>query len=143
MSYARGKLCLYDENLFLRKGNHSVSLSHYASEVERKARKGDFAVKRALSENNGRCPIDLGTECMSLGTLSMLYSNTADREVANGVAESFGCVKAELASWLRTIGDARNTFAHFDSYLVRNQIPSTPLAIKHIGTNQCYDRLPG
>ncbi len=135
MTCSHGGLCLYDRGLFLREGNHARSLEHYSGEVERKARKGDPSVKRALAENGGRCPIELGIECMSLGTLSMLYSNTADRDVTDGVAESFGCTKSELASWLRTVGDARNAFAHFDSYLVRRQIPSTPLAIKGIGAS--------
>lgn len=113
MEEAHGTFALYDETLFLRPDRYERSMGFYSSEVKRQASKSR-AVRRSLEESGGRLPIGRDMECVTLGTLSQLFSNTADQEVTSGVASSFGCSKSELSSWTRTITDVRNVCAHFD-----------------------------
>ena len=128
METLHGPLALYDPMLFLRRANYDKSMEFYGSEVRRQLKKSRHL--RAVSEeNDGRLPIEYGVECATLGTLSQLFSNTADPRVTERVSASFGCSKTELTSWLRTVTDVRNICAHFDAYAVRRQIPSTPLKI--------------
>lgn len=131
MEDAHGAFALYDESLFLRRDRYERSMDFYSSEVRRQATKSR-AVRRSLDEHDGRIPVSHGVECATLGTLSQLYSNTADQCVTAGVASSFGCSKSELSSWAKTITDVRNVCAHFDCYAVRRQIPSAPLRIRGI-----------
>lgn len=128
METAHGEYALYDASLFLRRENYEKTLSFYQAEVQRKARRS-WAMRSLIERSGGRLPIASGVECVTLGTLSQLFANTADARVTRKVAESFGCTKSELSSWLKTITDVGNVCAHFDSYAVRRQIPSNPLKI--------------
>lgn len=128
MGVLHGPFSLYDETLFLRRENHAKSLAIFAEEAARKARKSK-RVKNEIDANGGRLTLSTGMECTTLGTMSRLYANTADQKVASKIANSFCCTKAELSSWLKTLTDVRNICAHFDSYVTRKQIPSTPLKI--------------
>lgn len=129
-----GEFSLYSRDNFLRIRNYEKSLSNYQTEVNRKL-KTNYEVSKIAKSNDGKLPINVGVECMSLGTLTKLYDNTRNIEVTNEVSSSFGCSKSELSSWGKTICDVRNICAHFDDYLTRKEIPSTPLKIRGIDFN--------
>ena len=128
MEALHGAFALYDSSLFLRRKNYDKSMRFYGAEVGRQLRKSRH-LRKVSAESGGRLPIEYGVECATLGTLSQLFSNTADTRVTERVSTSFGCTKTELTSWLRTVTDVRNICAHFDAYAVRRQIPSLPLRI--------------
>lgn len=132
MELLHGSMSLYDENLFNRKDRYRRSLELLSADVERRSRQSR-SVRRALKLAGGKIPIDLGVECATLGTLTRIYANTADRDVTTVVATSFGCSKTELSSWMKTLTDVRNVCAHFGCYITRRQIPSTPLKIRGLG----------
>ena len=129
MECESGEMALYDSSLFLRPANYEKSRKHFDVEAERKSKRHGTPEWAASRKNDDRLPVCVGVECMTLGTLSQFYANTRSRRVTDGVAESFGCSKAELSSWARTVCDVRNICAHFDSYVTRRQIPSVPLRI--------------
>lgn len=124
-----GPLSLYEPRNFLREKEWRGSIERLNKEV---ARRREPAVKRMLAENEGRLPVWEAVEFASLGTVSKLFGNTSTKPVTQQVTSFFGCGKAELSSWTRTITAARNIMAHFDPYIVRSEIPSTPLAIRGV-----------
>ena len=138
METLHGQFAHHDAELFLRRENYEKAIGYYDTEAKRRIRKNRKLAETA-KRNDGRLPIWHAVECMTLGTLSMLFANTADTEVTKQVSNSLGVTKDELSSWLRTIADVRNICAHFDPYTVRREIPSTPLKIKGI---ECDNRKP-
>lgn len=138
MASRHGAHAIYDESLFLREERYAESLAYYKSEVEKRIRR-DSKMRAAYESGGGMIPLWIGVECMTLGTLSSLYSNTADREVTDAVAASFGASKSELVSWTKTITATRNICAHFEPLFVRKQLPAQP---KRIDGIMCNRRLP-
>lgn len=138
MASRHGAYAVYDKELFLRDERHAESISYYQSEVEKRIRR-DSNMRGAYESGGGMLPLWMGVECMTLGTLSSLYSNTADRNVTDAVAESFGASKAELVSWTKTITATRNICAHFEPLFVRKQLPAQPKKIEGV---MCHRRLP-
>lgn len=75
----------------------------------------------------GKLPVWAAVECMSLGTLSMLYGNldpdtgTSDssRGVQAEVAEAFGTKPYYLRSWMHHLTTVRNIAAHHDRFYNR------------------------
>lgn len=134
MERESGEMSLYDASLFLRPDNYERSREHYDTEARRKAGRRGTAAHHAACGGD-KLPVGIGVECMTLGTLSQFYANTRSRVVTDTVAQSFGCSKAELTSWARTICDVRNICAHFDAYMSRRQIPSVPLRISRLGAD--------
>lgn len=75
----------------------------------------------------GKLPAWAAVECMSLGTLSMLYGNLDSRTGAgNGakgvqapVAEAFGTKPRYLGSWMHHLTTVRNIAAHHDRFYNR------------------------
>lgn len=133
MARAHGAFAIYNPDLFYRRDIYESSMEIHETELQRKARH-DRSVKRSLKRYGGKLPIWHAVEVMTLGTLSKLYSNTKDRTVASTAPASFGVTKPQLSSWLITIAEARNAFAHFDPYIVRKQIPAVPLPIRELST---------
>ncbi len=134
MSKKYNDFCIYDKALFLRENNHAKSLKNYVNETSRKASKYK-RISKIISKCNGKCPIEIGVECITLGTLSELYSNTKNNEVTSNIANAFGTSKAVLSNWLKAICAARNAIAHFEPFIVREQFSSTPIRIKGINGN--------
>ena len=132
MQVFNGRFSLYNEELFLRKRNYEKALNTYLSEQDR-ALRNSRRFQRIASNNGDMLPIDSAVEIMSLGLLSKFFSNTADLDVTNRVANSFSVTKGDLSGWLRSIADSRNVFAHFGAYLPRKQIPTTPRKIEGHG----------
>lgn len=139
MAERHGSLAIYDGSLFLREDRYMRSRESYDAEVGKKARRSK-KVKRLMDQNGGMIPIWAGVECMTMGTLFNLYSNTADNEVTRRVADSFGVTKDELANWSKTLTEVRNICAHFEPLFVRKQLPSVPKPIK--GGPNCPRRAP-
>lgn len=138
MASEHGPYAAYDGSLFLRPDNYEKSFRSYSEEVDKRiSREKPF--RAAFDAGRGRLPIWMGLECMTLGTLSALFSNTADKSVTGAVTESFRCTKAELTSWTKTITAVRNICAHFEPLFIRAQLPSQPKGI--IG-NTCPRRSP-
>ena len=131
MNECGGAFSIYDESLFLRRGNYDKSMSLLKRELERK-RRGRRSVARILDENDNRCPIDVAVEVMSLGLLSQFYNNTRPNDVTGGVSRPFGVTKRTFSSWIKTMTQARNIMAHFGPFAVLRQIPATPLAIENV-----------
>lgn len=129
MAFKYGDYPQYDANLFLREREYQKTMEIYSREIERKINR-NRRLKRKFESNGGRFPIWVALDMLSLGTVARMFSNTADNDVTSQVAKSFHSSKAELGSWLKTVTDCRNIFAHFDSYLVRKQIPSVPLSVR-------------
>ena len=127
-----GAYAIYDSGLFLRADRHAATMANYEREVSNRIKR-DAPMRRAYENGCGKLPLWMGLECMTLGTLSALYSNTADKTASGFIANSLGCTKAELSSWMRTITAVRNICAHFEPLFVRRQIPSVPKKI--IGVN--------
>lgn len=75
----------------------------------------------------GKLPVWAAVECMSLGTLSMLYGNldpdtgTSDssRGVQAEVAEAFGTKPYYLRSWMHHLTTVRNIATHHDRFYNR------------------------
>lgn len=139
MAERHGSLSVYDKSLFLREERYMRSRGAYDDEVRKKAGK-NRKVRSALEQNDGMLPIWLGVECMTMGTLFNLYSNTADTEVTARVADSFGASKDELANWSKTLTEVRNICAHFEPLFIRKQLPSVPKLVK--GGPSCPRRSP-
>lgn len=124
-----GSLALYDQTLFLRRERYLKSRESYDAEVDKKLKRSKSLA--AIAERNEHMlPIWHGAECMTMGTLFNLYSNTADRDVTNAVADSFGVTKDELSNWGKTLTEVRNICAHFEPLFIRKQLPSVPKVIK-------------
>ena len=121
-----GDFPLYNPSLFLRSEMYSRTFNVFEREVVTRRRNRDARVTSALSTNGGMLPVELATECMSLGCLMRFYANTKDRRVTGAVSNSFGTSKSNLISWGKTITSVRNICAHFEPYVTRAQIPSTP-----------------
>lgn len=138
MAGKHGAYAIYDSSLFLREDRYAQSLGYYNDEVSKRIRR-DSKMRGAYEAGGQRLPLWMGIECMTLGTLSSLFSNTGDREVTDAVAESFGASKAELVSWTKTITATRNICAHFEPLFVRKQLPAQP---KKIDGVTCPRRLP-
>lgn len=138
MASRHGAYALYEEELFLRGERYAESLGYYQSEVEKRIRR-DSNMRQAHEVGGGKLPLWMGVECMTLGTLSSLFSNTRDRSVTDAVAESFGASKSELVSWTKTITATRNICAHFEPLFVRKQLPAQPKKIEGV---TCPRRMP-
>ena len=123
MASEHGPYAVYDGSLFLRPDNHERSFRSYSEEIDKRISR-DKPFRTAFDAGRGKLPIWMGLECMTLGTLSVLFSNTADEFVTDAVAESFRCTKAELTNWTKSITSVRNICAHFEPLLIRVQLPS-------------------
>lgn len=121
-----GAFAFYDEKLFLRKDRFFDTLGRAQREIDLQVKKGNLHLKSLKSEYNGRVPLWHFVEYISFGSLSMLFSNTADREVTSETSLFFNSNKIRLSSWLKTINNVRNVCAHFSPYIIRKQIPSPP-----------------
>lgn len=129
MAEAYGPFAVYDASLFLRKENHARTMASFEAEVSKRLSR-DRSAAEEVAANGGRLTTWGAVRCMTLGTLCHFYSNTADRSVTGAVAASFGATKDELVNWSKTITQVRNICAHFEPYVIRKQIPSTPKALK-------------
>lgn len=122
MSSCCGPFSYADASLFHDAAKHREAMASF----EREAR-----IRLRLPKGSEvSLPIDQACEYMTLGTMTKFYANTADNVVANRVAGSFGVTKGDLISWSRTVSNVRNICAHYDSLLVRKQLPTPPLAIR-------------
>lgn len=135
---AHGPFPIYDEGVFLNADNHAKTLDSFCEEVSRRATR-ERGLAEELRSNGGRLPIWRAVECMTLGTLCHFYANTRDNSVTGAVAESFGASKSELVNWSKTITQVRNICAHFEPYIIRREIPSTPMRIRGC---ECPRRTP-
>ena len=125
MSALHGDMALYDPSLFNRRGKYDAAMASVNRELSRQRKRNRF-IARAIDED-GRVPVGTAVEYLTLGTLSKLFDNTADREVVDGISAAFNVNSSKARSWMRTVADVRNVCAHFNPYVVRKQIPSTPL----------------
>lgn len=141
MQYCHGNMALYDDRLFLDKPKYENTMSIFEGDIERRSKR-DRRLKGILEKDDGRLPISLAVEHMTFGTLSRLFDNTSARDVTDGVAKSFSSRKSELSSWIRSISDVRNICAHFDSYITRKQIPSTPRKVRGLEHDLIDSRNP-
>ena len=132
-----GDYAIHEQRLFLNQKNYQESIRRLNTEAARKAKNSRTFAK---CMNNGQIRIDAAVECMSLGTLSQLYSNCKQTENTKKIAESFGVSKSDLVNWSRTITAARNACAHFDCLFLRKQLQKTPRAIR--GINGMSSRKP-
>lgn len=62
----------------------------------------------------GQLPVWAETENTSLGTLSKIFDNLADKRVLSEIASSFNTTWPFLKSWLRYLTQIRNACAHHD-----------------------------
>ena len=128
MSSLHGDMALYDPALFRREEHWARAMEDASREIARKA-SASRTMRRAL-DADGKAPVGVSVEYMTLGTLSKLYNNTSDQTVVDWVAHGMNSSARELRGWLRTVADVRNICAHFNPYIVRRQIPATPLPIR-------------
>lgn len=127
MSERRGAFAHRDASNFKDARKFRDFLKRYQDEFNRQLKKGNPDIVRAR-ETYGDAPIWLAVEIMSFGTLSMLYGNTRNPKVREGVARSFGATSEELVSWTRAISGVRNTCAHFGR-LVGTKLTARPKMI--------------
>ena len=128
MTALHGDMALYDPSLFNRRDKYESAMLTVAKELRRQTSRNKFI--KAHMESDGKVPLGVAVEYLTLGTLSKLYDNTKDREVVDGVAGWFNVNSSKARSWFKTIANVRNVCAHFNPYVVRKQIPTTPLPIK-------------
>lgn len=133
MAGRHGDYAIYDDSLFSSKSDHADRVGRYRRSASEKAKR-DARVRRIVDGCGDEIPICVGIDCMTLGSLSVLYRDTADADVANSIAESFGCTRTELRKWSKTITDVRNICAHFDPFFIRKQMPSVPMKIRGSAT---------
>lgn len=122
-----GEFAIYDENNFLRSDKYALTKKSYDREIKRNLR--NYTLKREFKKNNGKIPLRIAVEFLSLGCISKLYANTLDNSITNGCAVEFNLNKAKFSSWLKTLTEVRNCCAHFNPYIVKRQIPSTPMPL--------------
>ena len=127
MSEKRGAFAHRDPSNFKKPGLFDDFLKRYQSEFARQLKKGNPDIAAAY-ELYGDAPIWLAVEIMSFGTLSMLYNNTRNAKVRDGVAASFGASSEDLVSWARALSGVRNTCAHFGR-LVGTKLTARPKMI--------------
>ena len=120
MSSLHGNMALYDPTLFRKEERWARAMQDASREIVRKANVNQSV--RHILDTDGKAPISVSVEYMTLGTLSKLYNNTSDQTVINWVAHGMNASARELRGWLRTIADVRNICAHFNPYIVRKQI---------------------
>lgn len=126
MGKAHGPFSWLNPTFFLRSKLHEDTVERIKREIHRQAAKG---YRKTLSANPALyedAPIWIMAECASFGSISKLYANTADAEITDAMAVFFNSNKSRLSSWLKTITDVRNICAHFNPFVVLNQIPSVP-----------------
>lgn len=123
-----GEFALYEKRNFRRPDAYDRSRVHYETDINRQKR--NRFIKRQLDNYDGKVPLGVAVEYLSLGTLSKFYTNTKSHAVTKECAESFNVNKDKMASWLKTLTDVRNCCAHFNPYVTRRQIPSTPLPMR-------------
>lgn len=128
MTALHGDMALYDHSLFNRRDKYEASMETVARELARQ-RVRNKSIARHM-DSDGMVPLGIAIEYLTLGTLSKLYDNTRDRDVVDGIAMGFNLNSSKARSWFKTIANVRNICAHFNPYVVRRQIPTTPLPMR-------------
>jgi len=82
-------------------------------------------VKHHVDQYKSMFPIWVAAEFISLGTLSMLYSNLKQEDSSSIANDYFGVPDEYLKSWLHSLTVLRNICAH-SGYLFRREIPTVP-----------------
>lgn len=119
-----GEFAVYDESNFLRSDKYASTKITYDREIRRGLR--NFSLKKEFDKNDRKVPLRIAVEFLSLGCISKLYANTSDNFITDECAGEFNLNKSKFSSWLKTLTEVRNCCAHFNPYIVRRQIPSTP-----------------
>jgi abortive infection bacteriophage resistance protein len=138
MNESAGEHCLYDPGLFLDYAKYARTMETVGGELRKRA-KHSKRLRSTLDGNGGKAPVWHAVECMSLGNLSKLYSNTKDVAVTHSVADSFGVKRDELTSWLACLTAARNSCAHYDCLAFRKQLSTPPKRIRGV---DCPNTIP-
>lgn len=127
MSAEHGEMSLYDPGMFRDEGRYRSAMKDVERELSRQSRR--CREIRECVESGRKVPISTAVEYMSLGTLSKLFSNTNDTGIVARIAGVFNVSTSKARGWFRTVADVRNACAHFNPYIVRKQIPTTPMRI--------------
>lgn len=128
MTALHGDMALYDPDLFNRRDKYDDTIAVVTRELARQRGRNKFIGRHI--DSRGRVPLGIAIEYLTLGTLSKLYDNTRDRHVVDGIASGFNLNSSKARSWFKTIANVRNICAHFNPYVVRKQIPTTPLPMR-------------
>lgn len=128
MEEACGPFAVYEERNFLREDIYQKTRSNYEKDISRQMHDGLIRCEKA--QNDGKLPLHIAVEFISLGSLSKLYSNTKSGDVVKACAREFNVNQDKMRSWIKTLAAVRNCCAHFNPYITRKQIPSTPLPLK-------------
>lgn len=114
---------LYQFNAFDDVRCWEENLSKITREIFRN--KNNPVVKHHVDQYRSIFPIWVAAEFISLGTLSMLYSNLKQEDSSSIANDYFGIPDEYLKSWLHSITVLRNICAH-SGYLFRREIPTVP-----------------
>lgn len=115
-----------DAENYRSRSRFEKALSNFERERDRSRDQGVPCVVHNMAKY-GKLPVWAAVECMSLGTLSMLYGNldpsTGANEGSKGViaavADAFGTKSYYLKSWVHHLTTVRNIAAHHDRFYNR------------------------
>ena len=113
LSRTYGPDVFYTDEAF--KDRHAQTKSRHSMEVEiehAKSRNAPCVVHNL--KKYGRLPAWACVEVMSFGTLSRMYGNLENGDVASNIAQSFRLASVYLTSWLRCLTQVRNMCAHHE-----------------------------
>lgn len=118
-----GSDVLYRFNEFADVRSWKENLCKITEEIFRNGK--NPVVKHHVDNYKSVFPIWVAAEFISLGTLSMLYSNLKQEDSSSIANDYFGIPDEYLKSWLRSLTVLRNICAH-SGYLYRREIPKAP-----------------
>lgn len=114
---------LYRFNEFEDVKHWEENLNKITNEIFRN--RNNPVVKHHIDRYKSMFPVWVAAEFISLGTLSMLYSNLKQEDSSSIANDYFGVPDEYLKSWLHSITVLRNICAH-SGYLFRREIPTAP-----------------
>lgn len=82
-------------------------------------------VKHHVDQYQSLFPVWVAVEFISLGTLSLLFSNLKQEDSSSIANDVFGIPDEYLKSWLHSLTVLRNICAH-SGYIFRREIPTVP-----------------
>lgn len=135
----------YGATGYLKKGifqyekRHDEFIQHIKQQIEKQRR--EIYIQHHFTKYQGKFPVWVVVEILSLGTLSLLYKNllpSLQKEIAE---KYYGINSKYLTSWLHTLTDIRNICAHH-SRLFNKKLVSQPALFKRIvKSGICTDKL--
>ena len=126
-----GPFALAEPKAFRDMGSYERFRRDYENMVRNKTRSKSSFLGRRSVEKYGEMPMWEAVEYLSLGTVSRLFKNTAEKRVLRAVGDCYDVPWKTLASWANTVCVARNTAAHYNRFIGKS-LKATPVAMSGV-----------